>query len=310
MAENIRNLVIIGSGPAGLTAGIYAARANLHPLIFEGTKPGGQLMGTTYVENWPGEKSILGPKLMQNIKDHALHFGCEFIPEEIVHVDFSQRPFTLTSNKNRTIKAHAVIIASGSSPRRLGVPGEDEYWGKGVTTCAACDGAFYKDKKVVIVGGGDTAMEDASFMTKFTQDITIVQNFDHLTASHAMQQRVTKKPAISIIYESSITAVQGDGDHLTGVTIKNLKTGEETKKEASALFLAIGLNPNTAPFKGHLELTDYGHIRLQENTQTSVPGVFAAGDVADNQYRQAIVSAGTGCQAAFDAERYLQRILP
>jgi len=302
--RGIHNVIIIGSGPAGLTAGIYTARANLKPLIIEGKKPGGQLMGTSYVENWPGEKSILGPQLMMKMQEHAKGFGCTIKSEEVTKVDFSQRPFTVWTD-NAEFKAHSIIITTGATPKYLQIPGEDEYWGKGVTTCAACDGAFYKDKKVLIIGGGDTAMEDASFMTKFTNQITVIHILDELTASYAMKERVLKNPDIKVIYGSTLTEIKGDGKHVTHATIKNQKTGQTQEVEADAIFIAIGLSPNTKPFKGQLELDKYGYIVLKKGTQTSVPGIFAAGDVADYIYRQAITSAGTGCMAAFDAERYL-----
>lgn len=305
----VHKLIIIGSGPAGLTAAIYAARANLQPLIIEGTAPGGQLMGTTMVENWPGQKSIMGPELMMNMRQHAAHFGTQFIPGKIARVDFSKKPFTVWTDKDKEFQAHAIIIATGAEPKRLGCPGEKEYWGRGVTTCAVCDGAFYRDQHVIIVGGGDTAMEDASFMTKFTKKITIVHILDKLTASHAMQERVINHPDIKIIYNSTVSEIRGDGKHVTDVTITNQKTQEQTKLEAAAVFVAIGLKPNTAPFAGHITLNNYGYILVKNHTNTSVEGVFAAGDVFDDRYRQAITSAGAGCMAALDAERYLSHII-
>jgi len=297
-------LIIIGSGPAGLTAGIYAARAELEPLIIEGNKPGGQLMGTTAVENWPGEKSIMGPQLMMNMKDHAQHFGCTFFSEHVTSVDFNVRPFTITTHKNTQLSAHSVIISTGAAPRRLGCPGEDKYWGKGVTTCAVCDGAFYRDKKVIIIGGGDTAMEDASFMTKFTKDITIVQNLDKLTASMPMQRRVLDHPDITIHYSSTVTEIHGDGERATGATIE-ASNGSTTKLDADGIFIAIGLIPNTGIFKEQIELDKQGYIIPKQHTQTNIEGVFACGDVTDYRYRQAVTSAGSGCMAALDAERYL-----
>lgn len=301
----VHDVVIIGSGPAGLTAGIYTARANLKPLMLEGKKPGGQLMGTSYVENWPGEKSIFGPQLMMNMQNQAKSLGCIMRSEEVAKVDFSQKPFTIWTDKGTELKAHSVIITTGSTPRRLQVPGEDQYWGKGVTTCAACDGAFYKDKKVLIVGGGDTAMEDASFMTKFTKDITVVHILDQLTASHAMKERVLKNPDIKVIYQTTVTEIRGNESHVTHATIANQKTGEKQEIEVDGLFIAIGLSPNTKPFLGQIELDSHGYIVLKTGSRTSIEGVFAAGDVADYTYRQAITSAGSGCKAAFDAERYL-----
>jgi thioredoxin reductase (NADPH) len=306
---SIEKLIIIGSGPAGLTAGVYAARANLKPVIIAGANPGGQLMGTSYVENWPGEKQIMGPQLMMKMREHAKHFGCTFVSESVQSVDFSKKPFTITTDKNKVLQAHAVIIATGAEPKKLNIPGEKEYWGKGITTCAVCDGAFYPDKRVIIVGGGDTAMEDASFMTKFTNKITIVHILDKLTASHSMQERVVNNKDINIVYNSTISAVAGDGSHVTRATITNQKTGESEEVETDAVFIAIGLNPNTKPFAGHLELDKYGYMVVTDHTRTSVEGVFAAGDVADYRYRQAITSAGSGCMAALDAEKYLSHIL-
>lgn len=306
---SIEKLIIIGSGPAGLTAGVYAARANLKPVIIEGSAPGGQLMGTSYVENWIGEKQIMGPQLMMKMRDHAKHFGCTFVSESVQSVDFSKKPFTVTTNKNKVLQAESIIIATGAESKKLNIEGEQEYWGKGVTTCAVCDGAFYPDKRVVIVGGGDTAMEDASFMTKFTDKITIVHILDKLTASHAMQERVINNEKITIIYNSTVSAIDGNGSHVTGATITNQKTGVSEHIETDAVFIAIGMNPNTKPFQGQLELDQYGYMKITDHTKTSVEGVFAAGDVADYRYRQAITSAGSGCMAALDAEKYLSHIL-
>lgn len=302
-------LVIIGSGPAGLTAGIYAARANLNPLIIEGKDAGGQLMGTTYVENWPGITSILGPQLMINIREHAKKLGCTIIPGWVTNVDFSKKPFTLDLPNNKQIQAHAVIVATGATPKRLSCPGEDTYWGKGVTTCAVCDGPFYQNKPVVIVGGGDTAMEDASFMTNFTDKITIVHILDKLTASAAMQDRVINNPKIKIIYNSTVSEIKGDNNHVTGIVITDKKTSEKHELPVNAVFVAIGLNPNTEIFKGHLDLEKNGYLKLTNQTHTSVAGVFGAGDVSDYRYRQAISSAGAGCMAALDAERYIKETL-
>ncbi len=221
MQDNHHKLIIIGSGPSGLTAAIYAARANLKPLVIQGKNPGGQLMGTTGVENWPGNISIMGPQLMTNMQEHAAHFGTQFLEESIASVDFKKTPFELKTDKGTHLTADSVIIATGASPKRLGVPGEAEYWGKGVSTCAVCDGAFYKDRPVMIVGGGDTAMEDASFMLNFTKQITVVHIMDKLTASAAMQQRIIDNPNIKIIYNSTVTEMHGNGSHLTEATITN-----------------------------------------------------------------------------------------
>lgn len=305
MPAEIHPLIIIGSGPAGLTAAVYAARANLHPVIIEGDNPGGQLMKTSFVENWPGEKSILGAELMDNMRQHAQHFGTQFISERVVSVDFTKKPFTLTTDQGQTLQAQSVIVATGATPKKLGVPGEEEYWGRGVTTCAVCDGAFYPNKRVIIIGGGDTAMEDASFLKKFTKHITIVHILDKLTASYAMQQRVLNDPDITIIYNSTVSGFTGNGQHVTGATITNKVTGASQDMEIDGAFIAIGLNPNTSFFAGQLAMDSYGYIAVSNQVHTSVPGVFAAGDVHDFRYRQAITSAGAGCMAALEVQHYL-----
>jgi thioredoxin reductase (NADPH) len=304
-AHRTTKVVIIGSGPAGLTAAIYAGRARLQPMVIQGNNPGGQLMGTTLVENWPGIKSIMGPKLMMDMQEQALACGAEFVSGMVTEIDTTLRPFVLTTNHGITIAADTVIVATGAVPKRLNVPGEQEYWGKGVTSCAVCDGAFYKDKKVIIVGGGDTAMEDASFMTKFTNEITIVHILDKLTASAAMQERVVGNSNIKIIYSSTVSEIKGNGDHVTGAIITNKLTGKEETITTDAVFVAIGYSPKTDIFKGKLETDDFGYLKVTNHTHTSVPGIFSAGDVADYRYRQAVTSAGSGCMAALDAERYL-----
>ena len=303
---DVHNLIIIGSGPAGLTAALYASRAFLKPLVIEGNKPGGQLMGTTFIENWPGLKSIRGPELMMLKREHAEHFGADFVSGSVTSVNFSERPFTITTSRNQVYRCNSVIIATGASANTLGCPGENVYWGNGVSTCAVCDGAFYPGKRVVIVGGGDTAMEHALFMSKITTDITIVHLFDKLTASPVMLQRVLEKKFIKIIYSSTVTAIIGDGKVATAAEITNQITQEKTEIPLDVLFLAIGQKPNTAPFEGQIELEKYGYISVKKGTNTSCPGVFVAGDVADYRYRQAIVSSGAGCMAALDAQRYLE----
>lgn len=303
--KNHHKLIIIGSGPAGLTAGVYSSRANLAPLIITGKNPGGQLMGTTNIENWPGNISIAGPQLMMKMQEHAAHFGSTFLEETITQADFSGQPFRLTTDRGTQLTCDALIITTGASPKKLGVPGEEQYWGKGVTTCAVCDGAFYKGMHALIIGGGDTAMEDAAFMLNFTDQITIVHILDKLTASQATQKRVLNNPKINIIYNSTVSAMHGDGNHVNKVTITNKNTGQSSDLDVAVVFVAIGLNPNVGPFKGQLELNSFGFIQVHNHTKTSVPGVFVAGDVADYQYRQAITSAGAGCMAALDAERYL-----
>ena len=304
----LEKLVILGSGPAGLTAAVYAARAGLEPLIIEGKNPGGQLMSTTCVENWPGVNSILGPTLMADMRKHALHFGARILTDVVIEADVTHKPIMLKTQKNLTITTLALIIATGATPKRLGCPGEDAYWGKGVTTCAVCDGAFYKDRPVIIVGGGDSAMETALFMTNFTQHITIIHILKQLTASKAMQDKIVTHPAITIIYNSTVQEIQGNHNHVTGILLTNNNTNQQEYLATDAVFITIGLTPNTHIFKDHLDLTSYGYIKKDQNTNTSVPGVFVAGDVADDRYRQAITSAGTGCMAALDAERYLKNL--
>ena len=303
------NLIIIGSGPAGLTAGIYAGRARLNTLILQGKAPGGQLMGTTYVNNWPGEVSILGPELMMKIQNHTLHTGCEFLPESVVKTDFSKKPFTIWTHRGKELSADAVIIATGSVPKMLNCPGEAEYWGKGVTSCAVCDSALYQDKPVVIVGGGDSAMEYVFALAKYTDKITVVHILDKLTAAPDLQNRVSEFPTVKIIYSSTVTEIHGADGHVTGVTIKNQISGTQSNLQTDGVFLAIGLSPNSAIVKGQLELDKQGYIKVSRLTHTSIPGVFAAGDVIDPRYRQAISSAGSGCMAALDAERYLTNLL-
>jgi thioredoxin reductase (NADPH) len=303
--NKVHKLIIVGSGPAGLTAAIYAARANLEPIVIDGDTPGGQLIKTSYVENWPGEKSILGPQLMMNMRDHAKQFGTQFVAGNVTKVDFSQKPFSITVDNKKILQSHAIIIATGATPKRLGVPGEDQYWGKGVTTCAVCDGAFYKDRKVVVVGGGDTAMEDASFLKKFTKDITIVHILDKFTASHAMQERVINDPDIKIYYSSTVTEIHGDNQKVTGVTVTNQADNTTMQLEADGVFVAVGLSPNSAPFKDYITCNKGGWIEVTDQTKSNVEGVFVAGDVHDYRYRQAVTAAGAGCMAALDAERYL-----
>ena len=299
-------LVIVGSGPAGLTAAVYAARAALSPLVIDGSAPGGQLMSTSMVENWPGEMQIFGSDLMKKMRDQALHNKARFLSETLTQANLIKRPFELTTERGTHIHAESLIIATGAEPKRLHCPGESEYWGKGVTSCAVCDGAFYKNLPVVVVGGGDSAMENASFLTNYTQDITIVHILPQLTASHAMQSRIMENPSIKIVYESTVTSIEGNGKVVSGITITHQKTGTVSSLDTRGVFISIGLNPNTALFKNQLEMNSYGYLLLKENTQTSIPGVFAAGDVADSRYRQAITAAGTGCAATLDAERFLK----
>ncbi len=308
MSQQVYKLIIIGAAPAGLTAAIYAARARLAPLVVSGPKPGGQLMGTTAIENWPGNISILGPELMANMRQHAAQFGTQFLDETITKVDFLQRPFTLWTNHNTILKADSVIIATGANSRTLDCPGEQAYWGKGVTTCAVCDGAFYVNVPVVIIGGGDTSMESALFMLKFTDNITIVQNLGQLTASKIMQERVLSNPKIKIIYHSLVTKIMGDNQHVTSLEILDQNTQITQTLETKAVFTAIGFLPNTKIFADQIKLDQWGYISTTTEINTNIPGIFAAGDAVDFKYRQAITAAGSGCMAALAAERYLSAL--
>jgi thioredoxin reductase (NADPH) len=305
LSDDIRDIIIIGSGPAGLTAAVYASRADLKPLMIEGFEAGGQLMLTTDVENYPGFiDGIMGPELMERMRKQAARFGTEYLTDDVTSVDFSQSPFVVGTS-DETYRARSVIISTGASAKMLGVPGEKELLGHGVSTCATCDGFFFRDQKLLIVGGGDSAMEEAIFLTKFASKVTVVHRRDELRASKIMQQRAMANPKIEFLWDSVITELVGDGK-LKGARIQNVKTGEESFVEAGGAFVAIGHTPNTALFEDHLEL-DGGYIKTAgQTTETSVPGVFAAGDVVDYRYRQAITAAGMGCEAAMDAERWLE----
>ncbi len=305
MTEDPRKVVIIGSGPAGLTAAVYAARGNLHPLVIEGIEAGGQLMLTTEVENYPGfVDGIMGPELMESMRKQAARFGAEYITDDISSVDFSTRPFEITT-RSETYRSHAVVIATGASAKMLGVPGERELLGHGVSTCATCDGFFFRDQELLIVGGGDSAMEEAIFLTKFAAKVTVVHRRDALRASKIMQERAFENPKVEFLWNSVIDEIEGDGK-VAGAKVRNLETDELREVPAGGIFVAIGHQPNTGLFEGQVELTG-GYIQtIGETTQTSVPGVFAAGDVVDFRYRQAVTAAGMGCMAAIDAERYLE----
>ena len=305
MSNDVKDVIIIGSGPAGLTAAVYAGRANLKPLMIEGFEAGGQLMQTTDVENYPGFiDGIMGPELMERMRKQAARFDTEFVTDDVTSVDFSKQPFTINT-ANETYRARSVIISTGAKAKMLGVPGEKELLGHGLSTCATCDGFFFKDQELLIVGGGDTAMEEAIFLTKFASKVTVVHRRDELRASKIMQQRAIDNPKIEFIWDTVITELVGDGK-VTGAKTKNVKTGEESVVEAGGVFVAIGHTPNTSLFTDQLEL-DGGYIKIAGDTsETTVPGVFAAGDVVDFRYRQAVTAAGMGCEAAIDAERWLE----
>jgi thioredoxin reductase (NADPH) len=303
-----QKVVIMGSGPAGLTAALYTARANLEPVVFEGMEAGGQLTLTTDVENFPGfPNGVLGPELMNAIRKQAERFGAKCVQRAITSVDFSTRPFKIKVDDTET-ETDTFIIASGASAKMLGIESEKLLLGHGVSTCATCDGFFFKDKELIVVGGGDSAVEEGIFLTKFASKVNIVHRRDELRASKILQERAFKNPKINFIWDSVVEEVLGDMESgVKGVKLKNSKTGEVSEKEAQGVFIAIGHNPNTELFKDKLEMDGHGYLITKNgSTETSVPGVFAAGDVQDTKYRQAITAAGSGCMAAMDAEKYLE----
>lgn len=297
-------VIIVGSGPAGYTAAIYAARANLSVLMLQGYQVGGQLMQTSEVENFPGfEEGIMGPEMMEKFEAQARRFGTEVVQEDVIAVDFTKRPFTVTTD-TAEYKARAVIIATGASAKWLDLPNEHRLKGRGVTACATCDGFFFKNKSVVVIGGGDTAMEEATFLTRYASHVTLIHRRDTFRASKIMQDRAHKNEKISFLMDNEVVDVLGDNT-VTGVLVRNVKTGEETILDTQGVFLAIGHQPNTELFKGILDMDKAGYIIHKEHTMTNIPGVFAAGDVTDHRYRQAVTAAADGCRAAIDLERWL-----
>ncbi len=302
-------VVIIGSGPAGLTAAVYAARANLEPIVFAGHMYGGQLMLTTEVENYPGfPDGIMGPELMENFRQQAERFGAQIHNVDVTEVDFSHRPFVVRTAEEE-VTADSVIVATGASARWLGVPGEARLRGRGVSTCATCDGAFFREKHIVVVGGGDSAMEEAIFLTRFGSKVTLVHRRDSFRASKIMVDRALSHPKISVIWNAVVEEVLGE-DGTSALRLRNVVTGEESVLPADALFIAIGHDPNTAIFKGQLALDDAGYIVSDDGVRTNVEGVFVAGDVYDIRYKQAVTAAGSGCKAAIDVEKYLESLEP
>ena len=308
MEEKAEKLVIIGSGPAGLTAAIYGCRADLEPLVYMGTKYGGQLMLTSEVENFPGfPDPVLGPDLIARMKSQAERLGARLVQEDVVRVDFKTYPFEVYTDSG-AVKALAVIIATGANPRRLNLQSELRLMGKGVSNCAVCDGFFFRGKKVAVVGGGDTAMEEATFLTKFASTVQVIHRRDELRASAALKKEAFANPKISFVWDSAVTEVLGDGK-VRGAKVKNLKTGAESEVEVDGVFVAIGYDPNTEIFRGQVELDPKGYVAIRNGTESSVPGVFVAGDVHDFRYRQAITAAADGCKALLDAEKFVKQKL-
>jgi len=308
MAEDPNHLVILGSGPAGLTAALYSARANLSPLVIEGMEPGGQLTITTEVENYPGfERGIQGPEMMEVFRRQAARFGTRFVSSQVTAANLDHSPFELTTDEGK-IRTEALIISTGASAKLLGIESEKLLMGYGVSACATCDGAFFKDKKVIVVGGGDTAMEEATFLTRFCSKVTIVHRRNQLRASKIMQDRATRNAKIAVVWDSVVDEIYGDQKTgVSGVRLKNSVTGALSDFKTEGVFMAIGHQPNTTIFRGQLDMDDLGYLKVRPgSTYTNVDGVFAAGDVADRVYRQAVTAAGTGCMAALDAERWLE----
>ncbi|WP_062430535.1 thioredoxin-disulfide reductase [Herbidospora daliensis] len=304
--SDVRNVIIIGSGPAGYTAAVYSARADLRPLVFEGSvTAGGALMNTTDVENFPGfPDGIMGPDLMDNLRKQAERFGAELVADDVVEVDLNANPKVVKTYTD-TYYAKSVILATGSGYRELGLTNEKRLSGKGVSWCATCDGFFFRDQDIVVVGGGDTAMEEATFLTRFARSVTVVHRRDELRASKIMQERAFNNEKIRFLWDSEVVDVLGEAK-VSGVRVRNLKTGEESTVEATGLFLAIGHDPRSTIVAGQIDLDDEGYIKVEApTTKTNIPGVFACGDVVDHTYRQAITAAGTGCAASLDAERWL-----
>jgi len=312
--DEVRNVIIIGSGPSGYTAALYAARANLNPLVIEGVQSGGALMTTTEVENFPGHPDgIMGPELMDNMRKQAERFGAEFLTDDVTRVEFGERPTEAGADGLKTVYvgeteyfARAVILATGSAWRPLGIPGEQELLGHGVSSCATCDGFFFRNQHIIVVGGGDSAMEEATFLTRFAETVTIVHRRDHFRASKVMQVRALNNPKITVEWNSVVEEILGSDGKVVGARLRNVQTGATKVLGVTGVFVAIGHDPRSELFRDQVKLDGDGYVVVDApSTRTSVPGVFAAGDLVDHTYRQAITAAGTGCAAALDAERFI-----
>ncbi len=303
----VHDVIILGSGPAGLTAAVYTARANLSPVLIDGSQPGGQLTLTTDVENFPGfPKGIMGPQLIQDMRAQAERFGTQFRHGHVTKVDLQEQPFRITVDEESTLLTRTLIIATGASANLLGLPSESRLMGHGVSTCATCDGFFFRGKEIAVIGGGDSAVEEATFLTKFASKVTLIHRRDKLRASKIMQDRALKNEKIAFQWNTTLEEVLGD-EVVTGIRVRNVQTGQTEHIPVSGVFVAIGHTPNTGLFRGQLDMDEQGYIRAQPfRSTTNVPGVFAAGDVQDSHYRQAITAAGSGCMAAIDAERFLE----
>lgn len=308
--DDVRDVIILGAGCAGWTAAIYASRANLKPLLFTGDELGGQLAMTTEVENYPGfPDGVMGPELMSRFEEQARRFGTEVKLEKVTAVDFQRRPLRVSTRKD-SYEARAVIVCTGSTPRRLNIPGEAELWGYGVSACATCDGSFFREQEIVVVGGGDSAAEEATFLTRFASKVYLVHRRDRLRASDAMVQRVKDNDQVEVVWNSVVTEILGTKESgVTGVKLHNVETDADSELPVTGFFLAIGHDPNTAPFVGQLELDPAGYIVTDDYQRASVPGVFAAGDVQDHVWQQAITASGTGCAAALAAEKYIEALV-
>jgi len=309
MADDVRNVIIMGSGPAGLTAAIYTGRADLDPLVIEGAMAGGQLTTTTDVENYPGyPEGIMGPAMMDDFKNQAKRFGAEIIFGDITKADLKKKPIEVSVG-DKVYKTKTFIISSGASPKFLGLEAEQKYMGRGVSTCATCDGFFYKEKELVVIGGGDSAMEEATFLTKFATKVSLIHRRQTFRASKIMQDRALANKKIEVIYNTVVEEILGDDSGVIGVRLKNVKSDEVTEKKIDGFFLAIGHTPNTQLFKGQIDLDEHGYILTKpDTTLTNIDGVFACGDVQDTRYKQAVTAAGSGCMAAIDTEKYLEHL--